>query len=454
MSETHERLTRGEIEALTSWLGGLPSMSPQAGAAEQSACRAATGFDMLPAYLRIQVQADTAARLGLPSPFFRLHESRNGPQTCVRGQPCTDFASYDYLGLSRHDRVIAAAKAAIDQHGTSVSGSRVVAGERPLHRLLERRLADLYHAEDAAVFVSGHATNVSAISVIVGPGDLVLQDAAVHNSVLLGAELSKAARRSFPHNDLDVLEAMLREHTARFANILIVVEGLYSMDGDTPDLARLIALKERFGAWLMVDDAHGLGVLGESGRGIWEHAGVDPRRVDIWMGTLSKTLAATGGYIAGCQALIDLMKFAAPGFVYSVGLAPAQAAAALAALDVMEREPERVKRLAGNGALFRRLALAAGLDIGASCGRGIVPVMTGDSLRAVTLSERLLARGINVVPVIHPAVPPRAARLRFFLTAEHAPEQIGTAVEVMRQEFDALGAWTLDPALLPDGSAP
>ena len=199
-----------------------------------------------------------------------------------------------------------------------------------------------------------------------------------------------------------------------------------------------MALRDRYDAWLMVDEAHSLGVLGATGRGLAEECGVDPNAVDIWMGTLSKTLSGCGGYIAGSTALVEFLKFTAPGFVYSVGMPPPVAAAAIASLAILAAEPERVAKLRANGRLFVELANAAGLDTGTSAGFAVVPVMVGDSLRAVHLANRLLERGVNVLPIVHPAVPERAARLRFFITAEHEPEHIRTGVETAADEMAQL----------------
>lgn len=394
-----------------------------------------TSFETLPGYDELLMVRATGEALGIANPFFRPHEGCAGALTRIDGRELLNFASYDYLGLNRHPDVRRAAQEAIGHYGTSVSASRLVAGERPIHRALEARLAELHQAEDAVTFVSGHAANVTTIGTLVGAEDAVFHDALIHNSVIVGAELAGAARRSFPHNDLDALERMLAGERPRYRRVLVVVEGLYSMDGDVPDLARLVALKQHFGAWLMVDEAHGIGVLGAGGRGLAEHAGLDPRRVDIWMGTLSKSLASCGGYIAGPQPLIDYLKVSAPGFVYSVGLPPAAAGAALAALDAMEREGERVARVQANSRRFLEAARRAGLSTGTAEGYAIVPVMVGDSLNAVLLSERLLARGINVLPIIHPAVPHRSARLRFFITADHSDRQLDEAVPVIAEEI-------------------
>ena len=400
----------------------------------------AAAFSELAAYKELQTQRGAGELFQIEDPFFRVHDARAGATTRIGGRELINFASYDYLSLNGHPAVAAAAAAAMSTFGTSASASRVVAGERGVHRDLERRIAGVYGVDDAVAFVSGHATNVSAISTLLGPRDLVLTDALVHNSVLVGAQLSGAARRSFPHNDLDALERALAECRGRYQNVLIAVEGLYSMDGDVPDLTRLVEMKTRYGAWLMVDEAHALGVLGRRGRGSAEHCGIAGRAVDIWMGTLSKTCAACGGFIAGSKALVDILKCTSSGFVYSVGLPPPIAAAALAALEVMEKEPARVARLQANSRLFFEGARTVGLDTGFAQGHAVTGIMIGDSLRAAKLTERLFQEGINALPIIHPAVPMQSARLRFFLSCEHTAAQIETALAVTKRELSRLEA--------------
>jgi 8-amino-7-oxononanoate synthase len=396
-------------------------------------------FSDLPAFKAILKHREIGRVFAIADPFYRPHERRAGAETWIDGRRHINFASYDYLGLNQHPAVAEAAKSAIERFGTSVSASRIVAGERPLHRELETALAQLYRAEAAVAFVSGHATNVSTIATLASPDDLILYDELSHNSVLVGCKLSRATALAFRHNDMAALENLLNEHRHRHARALIIVEGLYSMDGDVAPLPALIKLKKNYGAWLMVDEAHAIGVLGKTGRGSAEHFGIDPNRVDIWMGTLSKTLASCGGYIAGKQELIDILKFQAPGLVYSVGLSPPLAASAAAALRVLKSEPQRVAGLQGNGKLFLSLARAAGLDTARSEGHAIVSVIVGDLINAGRLAERLLVRGLNVLPIIYPAVPLKAARLRFFLTSEHTPEQIHTAIGAVREELDGLG---------------
>lgn len=392
-----------------------------------------TRFDRHPGYEKMLVPKAVADRLGLDNPFFRVHDGMAGATSHIAGNEFINFSSYNYLNLSGHPEVNKASKDAIDHYGTSASASRLVAGERPVQRELEQALAEVYGVEDSIVFVSGHATNVSTIGYLFGPKDLVLHDSLSHNSVLQGIALSGAARRPFAHNDLAALEQMLIECRGHYERVLIVVEGHYSMDGDIPDLPALIDIKRRHQAFLMVDEAHSLGVLGASGKGLHEHYGVDGREVDIWMGTLSKTLAGCGGYIAGERALVEHLKYAAPGFVYSVGIAPALAAASLAALRVMQKEPERVQKLRSNGLFFLQQARAAGLDVGMSEGHSIIPLMMGSSIKAARLSSQLFEHGINVQPILHPAVEEKAARLRFFLSAEHSQVQMEFSIQTIKK---------------------
>ncbi|MEJ0095259.1 MAG: aminotransferase class I/II-fold pyridoxal phosphate-dependent enzyme [Methylocella sp.] len=409
-------------------LGAHPVKAPSPQAPVKRSRDGLMDFQNLPGYQELRLQRSMAAVVGLDNPFFRLHETGAGATTLIGGRRLINFSSYDYLGLNQHPEVRTAARSAIDEFGVSASASRVVAGERPGHRTLEQALAEHYEQEDCVAFVSGHATNVSTIGALLGPKDLIVHDSLAHNSIVMGATLSRAERRSFAHNDLDGLDALLASMRDQFERALIVVEGLYSMDGDIPDLARLVEIKQQHNAWLMVDDAHGLGVLGAKGHGLFEHAGTDPHDVDIWMGTLSKTLAGCGGFIAGSTALVEYLKCMSGGFVYSVGLSPPLAAAAAAALAIMRREPERVERLRQVGSLFLDAAEAQGLNTGTSAGLAIIPVLVGNSVSAVALSQKLFERGVNVQPIIHPAVPERAARLRFFVTSEHSPEQIHATI--------------------------
>jgi 8-amino-7-oxononanoate synthase len=407
------------------------------GSAEEAAHRrvhTARSFSELQAHRYIRRLLQGARLVGLESPFFRRQEGRVGSKAVVEGRPRLNFAWCNYLGLNEHSAVAEAARSAIDQYGTCVSASRMVAGEVPLHEMLERKIAGFCRVDDALLFVSGHAANVSTIGTIMSEDDLIVHDALVHNSAVVGTRLSGATSLSFRHNDSEACERILRDNRGKYANALIIVEGLYSTEGDVPDLARFIDIKERYGAWLMVDDAHGIGVLGARGRGCAEHCGVDPRKVDIWMGTLSKALASCGGFIAGNKVLIEILKHSAPGFVYSVGLPPPMTAAALAALNVLESEPERVTRLRANSLRFLSQARSAGLDTAKAAGFGIVPVIIGNTFKLGKCEKRLFERDITASPIFPPGVPINTGRLRFFLTSEHTADEISAAVSALSEE--------------------
>jgi 8-amino-7-oxononanoate synthase len=395
-----------------------------------------TRFDLHPGYQQLRIMTDGAARLGISSPFFKNHEGIAGGRTRIGGREFLNFSSYNYLGLSGHPVVSGAAKAAIDRYGTSVSASRAVSGERPLHRDLERAIAGAYGVDDAVVFVSGHATNVTTIGYLFGARDLILHDELIHNSTLQGIQLAGARRLPFPHNDWAALDAMLSQQRREFERVLIVVEGIYSMDGDFPDLPQLVEIKRRHKVFLMVDEAHSFGVMGATGLGIREHFALSGGEVDIWMGTLSKTLAGCGGYIAGSTALVEHLKFLAPGFLYSVGMPPPVAASSLAALQLMREEPIRVATLQARGSQFLALAREAGIDTGTSAGISVIPAIVGSSLRAARLSQALFERGINAQPILYPAVPEKLARLRFFMCCEHSETDIQDAVSAVAAELE------------------
>ncbi len=395
-------------------------------------------FHLHPGYQQLRIINDGAARMGIDNPFFKLHEGVAGATTRIGGKEYVNYASYNYLGLSGHPQVAQAAKSAIDQYGTSVSASRPVSGERAIHRDLERAIADVYGVDDAIALVSGHATNVTTIGYLFGAKDLILHDEFIHNSILQGIVLAGAKRLPFPHNDWATLDTILNEQRHQFERVLIVLEGIYSMDGDFPDLPRFVEIKRRHRVFLMVDEAHSFGVMGNTGLGIREHFGLEGRDVDIWMGTLSKALAGCGGYIAGETALVEHLKFLAPGFLYSVGMPPPVAAASLAALRSLLREPGRVTTLQARGKFFLNLTKAAGIDTGTSAGLAVIPAIVGSSIKAARLSSALFEQGINAQPILYPAVPEKSARLRFFVCCEHTEAQIQHTVEVLAAELKRL----------------
>ncbi len=392
----------------------------------------------------LRARLDALADHGVASPFFHVHDGVTGSEAIIGGRRLVNFANYNYLGLSGDPDVTRAAQDAIARWGSSVSASRVVSGERPIHRELETEIARFLGVDDAIVYIGGVPANVSTISHLMSVEDVVLCDQLVHNSAMQGAEFSGARRLVFPHNDWGALDAMLTRVRAQHRRALVVIEGVYSADGDIPDLARFVEVKERHHAMLMVDEAHSLGVLGATGRGIAEHAGVDPRRVDLWMGTLSKSLASCGGYIAGSAALVEYLKYTSPGFVYSVGIPPSNAAAALAALRKLEAEPERVARLHRNATLFLSLCKQAGLDTGASAGTPVIPVIVRDSLRAARMCELLFAEGTNVQPMVAPSVPEDMARLRFFISYAHTDDELRMTVDAVMRALRAT-----EPSLPP-----
>lgn len=430
-SQAKARLIEKLSTAALARTGALPARSGE-GSPGVSAGR--LDVTELESYRELKAIQEAADYLGIGDPFFRVHEGLAGAETLIGNQTCINFASYNYIALNGDPRIVAAAKAAIDRYGTSVSASRPVSGERPVHRELERALARIHGTEDAIALVGGHSTNVTVIGHLLGRNDVIVHDALIHNSIVQGAILSGARRVPFRHLDPEAADKVLAEVRPRHGHALLVIEGHYSMDGDVPDLAAFVAVARRHRAWLMVDEAHALGVLGPRGFGSGDLSGVDPGEVDIWMGTLSKSLVSCGGYIAGRKDLVEYLKRMAPGFVFSVGMAPPAAAASLAAVEILEQEPERVQRLNERAALFLRLAREGGLDVGGSIGAAIIPVITGSSIEAARLAQALFQRGINVQPILYPAVPERAARLRFFLTADHTEAQVRQSVAILLEE--------------------
>jgi 8-amino-7-oxononanoate synthase len=395
-------------------------------------------IDDLPGLKQLHIQASAAEKFGIQNPFFRCHTGVANNSTSIDGRKFINYSSYNYLGLNGHPRVSKAAKTAIDHYGTSASASRPVSGERPIHRELEIALAEVHGTEDCIVYVSGHATNVTTIGSLFGKKDLILHDSLAHNSIIQGAILSGSKRLTFPHNDFQSLNQMLENNRRQYERVLVVTEGMYSMDGDIPDIPKFIEIKNHHKVFLMVDEAHSIGVLGKKGYGIAEHFNINADQIDILMGTLSKSLAACGGYVCGKHSLIENLKYTSPGFVYSVGMSPPVAAAALEALHILKEEPERVTKLQSNANLFFELAKNAGLDTGYCEGYSVIPVIVGSSLIAAKLSNLLYEHGVNVQPIIYPAVEERAARLRFFLSSSHTEEEIRSTIDIVSRELKAL----------------
>lgn len=394
---------------------------------------AVAGFRDFPEIVQFGKTRSALLAEGYEDPYFRIYEDVGGGLACCEGRELIQFGSYHYLGLSRHPEVVEAAARAAHDHGTSAGASRLVTGNRRVHVELEETLSRFLGTESALAFVGGHATNQTVIGHLFGPGDLILHDSLAHNSLIEGAKLSGARRWAFPHNDFAALNDILTRHRGQFRRVLLVAEGIYSMDGDLPDLPRLVELKRRHHALLMLDEAHSLGTLGATGRGLTEHAGVPVAGIDLLMGTLSKAFASCGGFIAGSMDLIEYLRHTTPGFVYSVGMPPSSAAAASAAISLLQREPWRVERLHQLSRSFHEASTRRGLVMGGEPGTPIVPFFTGHSLKALSLSSQLEAGGFVVPPVIHPAVSEEGARLRFFLTCEHREEQLHDVLDTLAE---------------------
>ena len=403
--------------------------------------RPPASFENFPGYLEFCRQRDAFDRFGLRNPYFSLHDGVQAATVMVDGRELLSFSGYNYLDLAGHPAPMDAAIEAIRRYGSTVSASRVVSGETALHQQLERDMAECLGMEDAVSFVSGYGTNVSTLGHLFGPGDLIVHDALVHNSLMTGARLSGARRIPFPHNDYAALDRILAEAAPQHRHTVIVTEGVFSMDGDIVDLPALVELKRRHGVFLMVDEAHSFGVLGGRGLGVAEHFGLPTSVIDIWMGTLSKSLASCGGIIAGSQALIANLRLNAPGgILYSVGLSPANTAAAIAALRVMRAEPERVEKLRHNSGFFLARLKAHGLDTGPAQGTPVAPVILGNSLHCLRVAAQLFDNGVQVHPILYPAVPEEASRLRFFITCGHTEAQLTQAADATAAAVQALTA--------------
>jgi 8-amino-7-oxononanoate synthase len=352
----------------------------------------------------------------------------------ARGGTLVSFANYDYLGLAGHEKIQSAAHNVLDQLGPGALGSRLVGGERSLHGDFEKSMAEFLGTEACLTLVSGYLTNISIISHLLGNRDLLIIDELCHNSIYCGAKSTKAELLTFAHNDLEHLDHLLKTHRAAHRNCMVVVEGLYSMDGDLPDLPGLIELKQRHQCWLLVDEAHSIGVLGERGRGVSEHFGTDPNDIDLIVGTLSKTFVSCGGFLCARQEIIDWLRFTLSGFVYSVGQSPVITASAQAALELIIAEPQRIARLRRNSEYFLRGARAAGFNTAHAVGRGVVPVLFGDMHETMAQSVRLLESNIYAPPIVHVGVPKDAPRIRFFISARHEFAEIDTAIDAMSEQ--------------------
>ena len=386
-------------------------------------------------FQQIELQRVYSEKLGLENPFYKLHEGIARDTTRVEGTELINFATYNYIGLNGDYRVSDAAIQAIHKYGTSSSASRLTAGERPPHQHLEKEIASFLNTQDALVFVSGHLANTSTLEAIAGPKDLIIHDRLIHNSCIMGAIGAGSKRLIFEHNAMNGLEEILKAHRNGYEKAIIVVEGIYSMDGDLVPLPEVVRLKNEYKALLYLDEAHSVGAIGKTGRGVTEHFHIPVSEIDILMGTLSKSFAGCGGFVAGSSALIQLLKYTASGFVYSVGMPPSMAAASCEAFRILRAEPERVQKLQKNGQYFLKTARELDLNTGSSAGYHIAPIIVGSSIAAVSLSNSLLKDGILAIPIIHPGVEERSARLRFFISCDHSESQIESSLMIAAEKL-------------------
>jgi 8-amino-7-oxononanoate synthase len=374
-------------------------------------------------------------------PYFRLIESEAGPVVDMEGAEKVMLGSNNYLGLTGDSRVKAAARDALEHYGTALTGSRFLNGTIPLHVELEREIAEWMGTDDAIVFTTGYQANLGAIGTILEPGDTVICDSGDHASILDGSRLSGAKLRPFRHNQMDKLEKMLERAAADGGGVLVVVDGVFSMEGDIAPLDEIATRAERHGARLMVDEAHAVGVLGDRGAGTCELFGLEDR-VDLRMGTFSKSLASCGGFIAGPADVIEYLRIAARSFMFTASAVPAAVGAALAAVRICRTEGAPLfAKLLDNAAYLRRGFVELGLRVvdpgrlpdGSEAISPVVPVVVGEDWQAVLLWKALYDAGVYTNVALHPAVPPGGALLRTSLMATHEPEHLDRALEIFGQ---------------------
>jgi len=369
-------------------------------------------------------------------PYFRAIESEQDSVVIINGKKVLMFGSNSYLGLTNHPKVKEAAKAAIDKYGTGCAGSRFLNGTLDIHIQLEEKLARLVNKEGALCFSTGFQVNLGVVSILAGRHDYLLLDELDHASIIEGSRLSFSKVLKFAHNDMDALKNKLKfchkDHIK-----LIVVDGVFSMEGDIINLPEVVKLAEHYGASIMVDDAHSLGVLGKNGSGTSSHFGLTDK-VDLIMGTFSKSFASLGGFIAADKEVINYIKHNSRTMIFSASMTPASTATVLASIEIMENEPERIKHLWDLTALALSGFKSAGFDTGKS-ETPIIPLFIRDDIKALQLTQILLAEGVFVNPVVSPAVPKEDCLIRYSLMATHTKEQVEISIDKITQAARTLG---------------
>jgi 8-amino-7-oxononanoate synthase len=375
-----------------------------------------------------------AIRAGI-YPYFREIQSDQDTEVLINGKKVLMFGSNSYLGLTNHPKVKEAAKAAIDKYGTGCAGSRFLNGTLDLHIRLEEKLASMVGKDGALCYSTGFQVNLGVVSLLAGRNDYLLLDELDHASIIEGSRLSFSKVLKFAHNDMDALECKLKLCDNERIK-LIVVDGIFSMEGDIIKLPELVALAEKYNASVMVDDAHSLGVLGKKGSGTASHFGLTDK-VDLIMGTFSKSFASLGGFIAGDKEVINYIKHNSRSLIFSASMTPASAASVLASIEIMENEPERIQHLWDITAYALKGFKAAGFDTGKS-ETPIIPLFIRDDIKALQLTQMLLAEGIFVNPVVSPAVPKEDCLIRYSLMATHTIEQVAISIEKITKVAKAL----------------
>lgn len=366
---------------------------------------------------------------------LRQVDTLQGPRIRIDGTDAIHLAGSDYLGLACHPRVKKAACEATMQYGCGVASARLISGNHDLYPQLETRLARFKQAEAALLFSTGYQANLGVISTLIDSHDVVFSDALNHASIVDGCRLSRARFKIFPHNDLGTLQRLL-ERERSTGRRLIVVDGLYSMDGDVAPLAQIVTLAERYGCMTMVDDSHGIGVLGETGRGTAEAAGV-LGRIDIETGSLAKALGGFGAYVVGRRTVIDYLVNRARPFIFTCAMPPAVLAAVLEALDVAEQEPERRQRLRDNTRHMRAGLREVGFEVSPS-GTQIIPLVVGEPERTMRFCQELLDRGVFAQGIRYPSVPRGTERIRLTVTATHSKADLDTALTALNEAGQAI----------------
>lgn len=372
---------------------------------------------------------------------WRRVEAVEGGRIRVDGRWLLHLASNNYLGLSRHPRVIAAAKEAVDRYGAGAGSARLIGGTFSIHEDLEEALARFKQAEAALLFPTGYMANLGIISSLAGPGDLILGDHLNHASLIDACRLSKAAFRVYPHGDLERLETALKHRRGRFQRVLIVTEGVFSMDGDLAPLPGIVEAARRHGAWLLVDDAHAAGVFGIHGRGTLEHFGIPPEgpcppEGILQMGTLSKAFGSLGGYLVGPRLVIETLKNRARSFIYTTALPPASCAAALEALRVMEEEPIWRKQLWENVKSWISGLSELSCEL-ISRASPIVPIRIGSNEETMALAQALFEQGVYAPGIRPPTVPAGSARIRTSITALHTEADLKSAIISFKNSLES-----------------